>query len=128
MQGLWRFDYAAAEKKRFTGREMWDPNRLPPQLVEQYLQALSFNWGPKSGLTEELALKYLQIHDYSVEKALKRTLNEPTHLKSLIREQNRISEKIETVAFIGALLDWSIITGHDSKLELEEREIRIFIA
>lgn len=84
---------------------MWDPNRLPLQLVEQYLQALSFNWGPKSGLTEEIALKYLQMHNYSVEQALRRTLNEPTHLKAIIREDSRISEKIETVAFIGALLE-----------------------
>ena len=84
---------------------MWDPNRLPEELVDQYLQALSFNWGPKSGLTEEIALKYLQMHNYSVERALKQTLTHPTYLKALIREASRLAEKIETVAFIGSLLD-----------------------
>ena len=34
VQGLWRFDYAAAERKRFMGTEMWDPSRLPSQLVD----------------------------------------------------------------------------------------------
>ena len=37
VSGLWRFDYAAAEQKRFRGTEMWDPNRLPEELVDQYL-------------------------------------------------------------------------------------------
>jgi len=59
VSGLWHFDYAAAERQRFTAIEMWDPNRIPTEAVDQYLQALSLNWGPKSGLTEELALKYL---------------------------------------------------------------------
>ena len=84
---------------------MWDPKRLPVELVDQYLQALSFNWGPKSGLTEETALRYLVIHHYQVEKAIGETLQEPSHLKALIREETRIAEKIETIAFIGSLLD-----------------------
>ena len=37
VSGLWRFDYAAAESKRFSATEMWDPNRLPSDLVDQYL-------------------------------------------------------------------------------------------
>ena len=84
---------------------MWDPTRLPVELVDQYLQALSFNWGPKSGLTEEIALSYLKLHDYSVELALRETLTQPIRLKSLIRTATNLAEKIETVAFIGSLLD-----------------------
>ena len=53
---------------------MWDPTRLEERLVEQYLQALSFNWGPASGLTQEIALNYLMSHDYNVENALKETI------------------------------------------------------
>ena len=102
---LWRYDYAAAERKRFKGREVWDPSRVPAEQVSQYLQALSFNWGPKSGLTEDMALTYLASHNYSIESALRETLSEPLKLKALIRAETKVSEKIETIAFIGSLLD-----------------------
>ena len=105
MSGLWRFDYAAAERKRFTGKEVWDPTRISDEKLDTYLIALSYNWGPKSGLTEEIALKYLASHEYEVEKTILETLQEPTILKALIRESNRLAEKIETIAFIGSLLD-----------------------
>ena len=105
VRGLWHFYYAAAERQRFTATEMWEPNRLPIEAVDQYLQALSLNWGPKSGLTEELALKYLQMHGYSIERALKETIYTPKRLKVLIHEASRLAEKIETIAFIGSLLD-----------------------
>ena len=71
---LWHYDYKAAEKKRFKATQMWDPSRLEDRLVEQYLQALSFNWGPASGLTQEIALTYLMTHGYNVENALKETI------------------------------------------------------
>ena len=53
---LWHYDYKDAERKRFTATQMWDPTKIDESLVEQYLQALSFNWGPASGLTQEIAL------------------------------------------------------------------------
>jgi len=56
---LWTYDYKTAEKRVFKAKQVWDPTRLPVELVDQYLQALSFNWGPKTGLIEECALSYL---------------------------------------------------------------------
>ena len=53
VSGLWYYDYKAAEKRRFTGTEMWDPTRLSSSQVDQYLKALSYHWGAKSGLKEE---------------------------------------------------------------------------
>ena len=71
---LWHYDYKEAERKRFKATQVWDPTKIETTLVEQYLEALSFNWGPASGLTQEIALLYLQLHCYDVEKALKETL------------------------------------------------------
>lgn len=84
---------------------MWDPTRLSCDIVDQYLKALSYHWGVKSGLTEEIALKYLQLHSYDINKAIGETIEYPTKLKALIKEMNKHAEKIETVAFIGSLLD-----------------------
>ena len=84
---------------------MWDPTRLEEKLVEQYLQALSFNWGPASGLTQEVSLEYLMSHDYNVENALRETISQPTKLKTLIKSTVKIAEKIETIAFIGSLTE-----------------------
>ena len=84
---------------------MWDPSRLEDRLVEQYLQALSFNWGPASGLTQEIALTYLMSHDYNVENALKETIQQPSILKLLIKNIIKNAEKIETIAFIGSLTE-----------------------
>ena len=102
---LWHYDYKSAEQKRFKATQMWDPSRLDQRLVEQYLQALSFNWGPASGLTQEIALEYLMKHDFNVENALKETISQPTKLKLLIRSLAKNAEKIETIAFIGSLTE-----------------------
>ena len=102
---LWYFDYKEAEKKRFKATQVWDPTKLDESLVEQYLQALGFNWGPTSGLTQEIALQYLMHHGFNVEQALKETISTPIKLKALIREISKNAEKIETIAFIGSLTE-----------------------
>lgn len=63
---LWQFDYAAAERRRFKGALMWDSSKLHEDLVDQYLRALRLNWTKNSGLTEEIALKYLVMHEYDI--------------------------------------------------------------
>lgn len=105
VSGLWRYDYASAEKRRFRAKEIWNPNRLPYQIVDVYLESLSISWGPSTGLTQEIALKYLVNHGYSIEGALGEQLVNKAPLKALIREETRIAERTETVAFIGSLLD-----------------------
>ena len=43
----------------------------------------------KTDLTEELALKYLQMHEYRIQKALEETVDKPNILRKMIAETNR---------------------------------------
>ena len=73
----WRYDYREAEKKRFRGTEVWDSNRIDALQLELYLRCLSSSWPAGSGMTEEIALEYLALHDYDLEGALRESLQQP---------------------------------------------------
>ena len=59
----------------------------------------------KADLTEEIALKFLQMHGYRVQKALEETVDKPQILRKMIIETNRQNEKIELIASVAALLE-----------------------
>lgn len=74
VQKLWHFDYLAEERKRFTRKGgkyhppelMWDNSKLSEEQVTVYLQNTFEILNKRSGMTEEIALKYLVDKDYNV--------------------------------------------------------------
>jgi hypothetical protein len=61
------------------------------------------NWR-KAGLSEEIALLYLQQHDYRIEKALCESEENPSVLRQLVTKQQKQQERIELFAYIGSLV------------------------
>ena len=102
----WQFDYRAEERKRFRGVREWDPSILPPREVNRYLKSLFIQkiW-QLSGLTEDIALKYLQCHDYRIDKALAETVEDATKLRRLIAEKQSTDERAELISWISSLTD-----------------------
>ena len=49
---------------------MWDPTAIMPDQVKLYLQKTKELFTTKSGMTEEIALRYLVSKDYNVIQAL----------------------------------------------------------
>jgi len=45
---------------------MWDPTKLSNDQVKVYLQKVFEIFGKKSGISEEVALKYLVFKDFNV--------------------------------------------------------------
>ena len=65
------------------------------------------NWR-KAGLSEEIALQYLQLHDYRINKALCESEEQPQVLRQLIIKHQKQQERIELFAYIGSLIaNWN---------------------
>ena len=78
IQKLWHFDFVDEERKRFTRKGgkyqppdlMWDCTKLTEEQVNVYLQSTFDLMNKRSGMTEEVALRYLVDKDYNVIQAL----------------------------------------------------------
>ena len=79
----WSFDFKQAEKLRFKGACVWDPSRVSEQDLRQYFNALK-QLG--SDASEEVALKYLAMHDFSVQEALREAVQSTNNLEALRRD------------------------------------------
>ena len=73
---LWKFDFSHEEKKRFSAGSrqapelMWDPRVLSNEQVQSYLNEVYRIFKKKSGMSEEIALKYLVAKQYNVIEAI----------------------------------------------------------
>jgi hypothetical protein len=104
---LWHFDYQAEEKKRFSNRPpelMWDSQVLSSEQVSMYLAKTFEIFNKRSGMTEEIALKYLVHHEYNVIQALYGMQSNPLEVKeNFISKMNKFSEKQESLGYMVGL-------------------------
>jgi hypothetical protein len=104
---LWHFDYEAEEKKRFSNKPpelMWDCGVLSADQVSMYLQKTFEIFNKRSGMTEEIALKYLVFHEYNVIQALYGMQSNPQDVKeNFVSKMNMFSEKQESLGYMAGL-------------------------
>ena len=85
---------------------MWDANVLSQDQINVYLLKVNEIFNIRSGMTEEIALKFLVSKDYNVIQALYNMQSKPQEVKEFfISKYNRHEEKIESIGYILTL--WS---------------------
>ncbi|CDW78176.1 UNKNOWN [Stylonychia lemnae] len=106
VKGQWSYNYEAEEKKKFKGELAWDPNKLQPHVVDEYLREVAVIWPKCTGMKEEIALKILVINNFNVEVALSKLKSRETSLDivRLINEMTQHDAKIEFLKFLTKLL------------------------
>ena len=73
---------------------MWDPSVLSSDQVAMYLQKTFEIFNKRSGMTEEIALKYLVQNEYNVIQALYGMQSNPQEVKeNFISKMNKEAEK-----------------------------------
>ena len=83
---------------------MWDPTAIMPDQVRLYLNKTKELFSKKSGMTEEIALRYLVSKDYNVIQALFQMQSNPVEIKeSLVKQMNSAEEKCESIKYILSL-------------------------
>ena len=83
---------------------MWNPNALSSDQVINYLQEVYRVFNKKSGMSEEIALKYLVSKDYNVIEAIYVLQSNPKELKEgIMKQMNRAQERCESIKYILSL-------------------------
>ena len=102
----WSFDFAAEERKRFKATPVWvpRPDLLSDKDLTEYLKRVAFLWPPKTGMTEEIALRILMSNGYSIKNALgimdSTGMNSSYEIVQLINKMTAADPKIEFIGYL----------------------------